>query len=201
VRHKRRRWYAVAVLVVAGAAALWLALRGREPGPGPLANRTNDDYSFPVPARRPITWGVPVLYNQGDEPAVLLEVRPARSTPGMRVLKVLAAGENRGNYFIAGTREYPFRPDDRIRNLRPAEGFSVPPQTTRAGKYGVELVFVLQMDRPGRYEIDGIRARYRVGDTEHLEDFRFRLAACPGFGKAAFGGNGNDCKLPAPYRG
>jgi hypothetical protein len=193
---RRRRWWLLAGVVA--AAVLWPVLRDDDPGPGPLANRHNDVYSFPVPVERPITWGVPVLYNEGEEPAVLLDVRPARSTPGLRVLKVLAAGENRGNYFIAGTREYPMRAADRIRHLRAAQGFSVPPQTTPAGKYGVELVFVLQMDRPGRYEIDGIRARYRVGDTEHVEDFRFRLAACPGYGDAAFGGDGNDCKLPPP---
>jgi hypothetical protein len=189
---------ALAAILLAAGAAIWLALRDREPGPGPLASRHNDDYAFPVPARQPITWGVPVLYNEGDEPAVLLDVRPARSTPGLRVLNVLAAGENRGNYFIAGTRRYPFSRGFRVRNLRPAKGFAVPPQTTRAGRHGVELVFVLQMDRPGRYEIDGIRVRYQVGGREHLEDFRFRLAACPGFGKAAFGFRGNDCPLPPP---
>lgn len=194
---RRKRWWLLAGVVV-GAVVVWRVFGDGDPGPGPLANRHNDVYSFPVPAGRPITWGVPVLYNEGEEPAVLLDVWPARSTPGLRVLKVLAAGENRGNYFIAGTREYPMRQADRIRHLRAVQGFSVPSQTTQAGKYGVELVFVLQMDRPGRYEIDGIRARYRVGDTEHVEDFRFRLAACPGYGKAAFGGDGNDCKLPPP---
>jgi hypothetical protein len=198
VRHKR--WY-VLTAVVAAAAALWLMLRDDEPGPGPLVNLTDDTYAFPAPARRPITWGVPVLYNEGDEPVVLLDVRPVKSTPGLRVLKVLAAGENRGNDFIAGTRRYPLEPADLIRGLRPATGFVIAPLDTRAGEQGVELVFVLQMDRPGRYEIDGIRARYRVGDTEHIEDFRFRLAACPGFGDAAHGGDGNDCPLPRARRG
>jgi hypothetical protein len=182
--------------VVAVAAAGWLVARGDEPGPGPLVNVTDDSYAFPVPAGRPITWGVPVLFNEGDEPAVLLDVRPARSTPGLRVLHVLAAGEDRGNYFIAGTRRYPLKRADEIRGLRPANGFVVAPLDTPAGNQGVELVFVLQMDQPGRYEIDGIRARYRVGDTEHVEDFRFRLAACPGLGEAANGGDGNDCELP-----
>jgi hypothetical protein len=194
----RLRWVVVGLVGLAAGVALWVVLAGGEPGPGPLANRNSDDYSFPVPAARPITWGVPVLYNEGDEPAELLDVRPARSTRGLRVLKVLAAGENSGNDFVAGTRRYPFRPPDLIRNLRPVKGFMVAPQTTRAGEYGVELVFVLQLDRPGRYEIDGIRVRYRVGDTEHVEDFEFGLAACAGFGKAAFGGKGNDCPLPPP---
>ena len=197
---RRKHWY-VLTAVVAVAAAGWLVARDDEPGPGPLVNVTDDTYAFPVPAGRPITWGVPVLFNEGDEPAVLLDVGPAHSTPGLRVLQVLAAGEDRGNYFVAGTRRYPLRPADRIRGLRPVRGFVVAPLDTPAGEQGVELVFVLQMDRPGRYEIDGIRARYRVGDTDHVEDFGFRLAACPGFGDAAYGGDGNDCKLPPARRG
>jgi hypothetical protein len=38
----------VAAAVVLGAA-LWLIQRDTEPGPGPLYNRADDDFSFPVP--------------------------------------------------------------------------------------------------------------------------------------------------------
>jgi hypothetical protein len=180
----------VAVIVAAGA--LWLTRGGSEPGPGPLYNANNDDYAFPVPAGRPVMYGVPVVRNKGKVPATLVAAEPARATPGLRVIDVLAAGAGRGGEFFAGDRRFPPRPGE-LRGLRPLAGAVVPPDSTRAGSEGVELVFGLQMDDPGRYVIDGIRVRYRVGDEQHEEVFAFRLAACAGTGADATEG---DCALP-----
>jgi hypothetical protein len=181
----------VAAAVVLGAA-LWLIQRDTEPGPGPLYNRADDDFSFPVPTGRPIMYGVPVLHNAGEDPVTLVSATPAKTSPGLRVIDVLAAGAGRGNEFFAGDRRFPPRPNE-IKGLRPVPGTVVPPDRTPAGREGVELVFGLQMDRPGRYVIDGIRVRYEVAGDVHEEVFVFRLAACAARGADATGGN---CALP-----
>jgi hypothetical protein len=129
--------------------------------------RTNRDFMF----------GVPVVRNHGDEPAVLERATFIRPTPGLRIVRTLVAGPGREANYIGSSGLFPptFSP---LRDVHPLRGYRLPPHTKPAGERGAELVFVLGVRRPGRYAMRGVRLDYSVGATDHRRILPNSYAAC-----------------------
>jgi hypothetical protein len=108
----------------------------------------------------------------------------------------MTAGAHRGSVSIAVFQGFPPRAV-KLTDTRPIDGTPVPPVRTAAGRRGVELVFGMQVPRPGTYTLDGIRVRYRQGHTTRETVLPARLAVCswPAGAKVT-----SSCKAPARWR-
>jgi hypothetical protein len=171
----RRALIGLAVVIV--ALAVWLGYRSvRPPTPGPLAN---DDIAESLGIERRtgerFTFGMPVVINSGDDPAVLTRIEPVDATPGLRLLRTRVAGTGRKHFFFAsGTW-----PDQtKWTDVHPVSGFVVQPETVKGWDRGAELLFVMRADDPGRYEFDSVAVEYRVGGYEHRAELDVGLAVC-----------------------
>lgn len=177
-RHRRRvRLGALLVLaVVAGAGGAWVAIgRDGERSPGPLMSPEATSGGFGRTAGKPFGFGLAVAWNTGKRPAVLERIDPVDPTPGLRVLETWVAGADRESLAVAATREWP---SSDFTDLRPVRGFEVAPRTDPAGERGVELVFALQADRPGRYVIRGVAVEYTVDGERHRAIIRNGIGVC-----------------------
>jgi hypothetical protein len=173
---RRRALAALAVLLAlaaAGAGARLLLSDAGQPSLGPLTTHTTDSVAFGQPAGVTFAWGVPVVFNPGDEPAVLDRVTLLDATPGLRVLKVDVGGPNR-KYLFSG-QAYKWPDPENFTDLHPVSGMRVHPADTKPGERGVELVFVMQADEPGQYRATHIAADYHIGDTKHRTTIRSGL--------------------------
>jgi hypothetical protein len=175
--------------VVAGVVA-WLLLRDTGPPGGPLSARTRDSVAFGARAGAPFGWGTPVIWNTGDETAVLDRMRLIDASPGLRVLHAYIGGPARDGLFTAQSYHWP---DREFTDLHPVAGMSVAPQDQPAGERGAELVFELRADRPGRYTATRIAVDYHVGGTHHRTIIRSGLSVCPNRPPAPIR---RDCPLP-----
>lgn len=165
----------VAVALVAAAGA-WFVLRGDgEPTPGPLTSPDATSGGFGRTAGRPFGFGLAVAWNTGDRPAVLERIEPVDMTSGLRVLDTRASGPDRDSLSVAATRQWP---SDEFTDLHPVKGFEVAPHTSAAGERGVELVFGLQADKPGRYEMVAVAVEYTVAGKRHRAIIRNGIAVC-----------------------
>jgi hypothetical protein len=180
---RRPRTLAVIAAAVAfAAAALFLAVvllgDDGEPSPGPLGTDEVQSSGFSHEVGRDFTFGLPVAFNRGDEPAVLERISLIDPTPGLKVIATRVAGPDRRIFFFAAE---PYWPPREITDLHPVRGFEVAPQDEPDGDRGVELVFGARADQPGRYRTHGVRIDYRVGDTEHRATLRnvFRVCVLP----------------------
>jgi hypothetical protein len=190
---------ALAAPLVAGAAAVVLAvvlLAGDgEPSAGPLGSDEVQGLGAPQEAGRTFTFGLPVAYNEGDEPAELERISLLDPTPGLKVVGTRVAGADRRLLYQSGDPNWPSR---RITDQHPVNGFEVAPQDTPEGRRGVELVFGLRADRPGRYRTEGVQIDYRVGDTRHRSTMLIALRLCvPPRGATA---EGRRCPAPVPRK-
>jgi hypothetical protein len=171
----RRAVIALGLIVVVLVA--WLGYRSvRPPTPGPLAN---DDIAESLGLERRtgqrFTFGMPVVINSGDDPAVLERIEPVDPTPGLRLLRTRVAGAKRKHfYFASGTWPDPTKWAD----VHPVSGFVVQPETDEGWERGAELLFIMRADRPGRYEFDSVAVEYRVGGNEHRAELEIGLAVC-----------------------
>lgn len=168
----------LAAAILSGAALLtYLLVRDEEPSPGPLQAEETSSLSFWVHTGRDFMYGVPVVRNNGDEPAVLERATFEDPTPGLRIVRTLVAGPRREANYIAGDRQFPpsFSP---LRDVHPLSGYRVPPRGQPGGERGAELVFVLRVPRPGRYDMSGVQLDYTVDGTEHRRTLPNSYAAC-----------------------
>lgn len=172
---------AAGAALAAAALLLIIVLRGDdgEPTPGPLGTDEIQSLGFSQEVRREFTFGLPVAFNRGDEPAVLERIVLVDPTPGLEVVATRVAGPDRRILFKASDEVWP---SPEITDLHPVEGFEVAPQDEPGGDRGVELVFAGRADRPGRYRTHGVQIDYRVGDTEHRStlNISFRVCVLPG---------------------
>jgi hypothetical protein len=166
-----------ALALLAGAVLAFLLLRDGQPSPGPLRGEEDSRLSGWVRTNRDFMFGVPVVRNHGDEPAVLERATFVRPTPGLRIERTLVAGPRREANYIADSAVFPptFSP---LRDVHPLPGYRVLPRTEPGGERGVELVFVLRVRRPGRYAMSGVQLEYSVGGTEHRRILPNSYAAC-----------------------
>jgi hypothetical protein len=174
------RRLALAALGLASIAAAVLAyflLRDGEPSPGPLRAEENSQLSGWARPNRNFMFGVPVVRNHGDAPAVLERATFIQPTAGLRIVRTLVAGPRREANYIASSGVFPptFSP---LRDVHPLRGYRVQPRSERSGERGVELVFVLRVERPGRYEMSGVRLDYSVDGTDHRRTLPNSYAAC-----------------------
>jgi hypothetical protein len=173
------RWAAVAACAIAIIAVAVLVLVGDDGGrsPGPVVAEEANQLSSTVPTWREFMYGIPVVYNEGDEAAELERATFIQATPGLEIVQTLVAGPRREANLISGSRRFP-PTFSRLRDTHPLSGYRLPPRTEPAGERGVELVFVLRAPRPGRYITRGVQLDYRVGDSEHRRVIPNAYAAC-----------------------
>jgi hypothetical protein len=168
---------ALAIGLIAVALVAWLVHQSvRGPTPGPLAN---DDIAEALGLQRrvgvPFTYGLPVVFNSGDEPAVLTRIEPVQPTPGLRVVRTRIGGSERKFFAFASGRW----PDPELfTDLHPVPGFVVHPESVKGWERGVQLIFALRADEPGRYVFRAVAVEYRVGGDEHRAVLDIGLGVC-----------------------
>jgi hypothetical protein len=168
----------VALALVAAALLAYLLLDDGEPSPGPLRAEEDSRLSFWLHTGGDFMFGVPVVRNYGDEPAVLERATFIRPTPGLRIARTLVAGPRRDSNYIAGARDFPpsFSP---LTDVHPLRGYRVlPTDTSPDWESGAELVFVLRVRGPGRYAMSGVQLDYSAGGSDHRRALPNSLAAC-----------------------
>lgn len=171
----RRAALALGVAVVALLA--WLGYRSfGPPTPGPLAN---DDVAESLGIQRRVgetfTYGLPVVINAGDEPAVIARIEPVDPTPGLQLVHTRMSGSKR-KYFAFASGRWP--DPTRFSDLHPVPGFVVPPDTVVGWERGAELIFVMRADEPGRYVFKAVAIEYRVGGRDHRAVLDIGLGVC-----------------------
>jgi hypothetical protein len=172
----RRAALALGAAVVAVAPLGWLGYREFAPStPGPLASDVAESLGIQRRIGETFTYGLPVVINSGDEPAVLERIEPVDPTPGLRLLHTRIGGSKREFFYFASGRW----PDpSRFTDLHPVAGFVVHPKDVRGWERGAELIFVMRADAPGRYEFDAVAVEYRVGGREHRAVLEIGLGVC-----------------------
>ena len=157
-----------AALLAAGAAAALVAAGGGEAGNaspplprGPLGTDDVTAMGVPQQAGRPFSIGLPVVYNRGSEPAAIERISLVEPSRGLELLEAHVAGVRRTRLLTAFTYRWPER--GAYSDLHAPRGYVVPPQASRRGRRGVELVFVLRAERPGAHQFAGARVEYRIG--------------------------------------
>lgn len=112
------------------------------------------------------------LLVKGDERAVVESVELTGSN-GLELVDVLYAGADRK---IGSVQVMPRFPPRRraLGQLMPVEGATVPP-----GDMGLELIIGLRVTGDGFAFREGVRIRYRVGQTRYVVDFPSGIAVCP----------------------
>jgi hypothetical protein len=158
-------WRAAVAIGVAVALVTWLGYRSvRPPTPGPLARDAVESLGIQRRVGETFTYGLPVVFNSGDEAAVLTRIEPVDPSPGLQVVHTRIGGSERELFAFSSGRW----PDPELfTDLHPVPGFIVQPQRVKGWERGVQLIFVLRADDPGRYEFDTVAVDYRVGDNEH----------------------------------
>lgn len=149
---------------------------------GPLDTSESNGLTIPVPVDRPETYGVPVVFNSGDQPVTLRRASFSRPTPGLEVLDVMVAGSERGPALVSSDARYADDPRGFLdfEDLHSIEGFRVEPTSDPVGERGVELVFVFRARRKGSYESRGVDVEYEVGGEQYREVFPNSLRTCVG---------------------
>jgi hypothetical protein len=171
----RRLAAAAAGIAVLAAAALWGSRELQAPTPGPLADDAAASLGIQRRVGETFTYGMPVVINSGDEPAVLERIEPVDATPGLKLLATRVSGSDRRFYFFASGRW----PDpSRFTDLHPVRGFVVHPRDVKGWDRGAELIFVMRADRPGRYKFKAVAVEYRVGSSEHRAVLDIGLGVC-----------------------
>jgi hypothetical protein len=167
---------ALAIGVVAVALVAWLAfLSVRPPTPGPLDNDAAESLGLQRRVGQTFTYGLPVVINTGDEPAVIDRIEPVDPTPGLRVVDTRMNGSER-KYFFFASGDWP--DPTRYTDLHPVPGFVVHPETAKGWERGAELIFALRADKPGRYVFRAVAVEYRVGGDEHRAVLDIGLGVC-----------------------
>jgi hypothetical protein len=167
---------AVVLAAIAVALFVWLGYRSvRPPTPGPLSNDVAESLGIQRRVGETFTYGLPVVINTGDEPAILARIAPVDPTPGLRVVRTRVGGSQR-KFFAFTSGKWP--DPELFTDLHPVAGFVVHPENVRGWKRGVQLIFVLRADEPGRYVFKAVAVDYRVGGNEHRAVLDIGLGVC-----------------------
>lgn len=174
---RRRRLVALAVLLgLAAAAAVLLITRpAGEPSPGPLESPEGSSLGIKRPIGRTFGYGLPIVVNTGDEPAVLDRVAPVGAPPGLELVDTRMAGAERELLRLSASLRWP---SEEFTDIHPTSGFRVEPEDTPAGRRGAEIILVLRATEPGRLVFKAVQVDYRVGDTAHRVILDSGLAVC-----------------------
>jgi hypothetical protein len=144
---------------------------------GPVYTGSGTKTGFPVDLDGPFTYGVITVSNRTGRTAVLTDVRVKPSLPaGMEIIEVKVVGPNRKTAAIGTGRQYP--PPELAPHLRPLKGAKVPPKSTPEGYGGVEIVFGLKVNRPGRFGFRQVELDYRIGRKPHTVVLEDGFVAC-----------------------
>jgi hypothetical protein len=162
----------LAVLAIA-VGLWWIAIR--DAPPGPLANDISESIGIKRQPDEVWTYGLPLAYNTGEKPAVLTRIWLVDPTPGLRVLTTRVAGPDRKRLYVASDPKWP---SDGITDLRPVDGFQVAPRSTPDGDRGVELVFAVRADKPGRFVARAVGVDYTVDGDQHRLYLSYGLGVC-----------------------
>jgi hypothetical protein len=170
------RTIAVVLALTVVALLVWLGYRSVGPlTPGPLDNDVAESLGIQRRVGETFTYGMPVVINKGDEPAVLERIEPVDPTPGLRVVATRMNGSERKYFYFASGRW----PDPaRYTDLHPVRGFVVHPESVEGWERGAELIFALRADEPGRYVFKAVAVEYRVGSREHRAVLDIGLGVC-----------------------
>ena len=177
VKGSGARLLGIAVVMLLGIAAVagsFSALRADEPGPGPLGSEEGSVVSLPQETGRPAVFSLAVASNSGDEDAVIDDAQLVGLPAGIKVVETKVSGNDRESNFAA---EYDW-PSKRYSDLHDPKGFAVPPEASEAGRNGVQLIFVLRSETPGRYAFRGVDLDYRVGDRKYRNRLDYGFVAC-----------------------
>jgi hypothetical protein len=170
------RTTAIVLAATVVALLLWLGYRSvRPPTPGPLDNDVAESLGIQRRVGEDFTYGLPVVINKGDEPAVLERIEPVDPTPGLRVIDTRMNGSER-KYFYFASGKWP--DPERFTDLHPVAGFVVHPESVEGWERGAELIFALRADKPGRYVFKAVAVEYRVGSREHRAILDIGLGVC-----------------------
>jgi hypothetical protein len=171
-----RRLAPFAIGVAVAALLGWWAYRSYgPPTPGPLASDVAESLGIQRRVGETFTYGLPVVVNAGDEPAVLERIAPVDPTPGLELLHTRISGSDRKFRSFASGRW----PDpSRFTDLHPVRGFVVHPEHVRGWDRGAELIFVMRAGSPGRYKFKAVAVEYRVGSREHRAVLDIGLGVC-----------------------
>ncbi len=121
---------------------------------------------------RPFTFSDVVMRNFGDYPIVVDGVSLVESTPGIKIVGLLAARTPPN--WISGDADYP--PPFSF-PMRPLKGYVIPPGENASHK-SVLVIMGLEVSRNGVSGFSAVRIHYHVGSTrfEYIE--AYGLAAC-----------------------
>jgi hypothetical protein len=171
-----RRAAPLALIAAAVVVAGWWGYRSfGPPTPGPLASDVAESLGLRRQIGETFIYGLPVVINDGDEPAVLERIEPVDPTPGLRLIHTRISGSNRKHFAFASGRW----PDpSRFTDLHPVRGFVVHPDDVTGWERGAELIFVMRADNPGRYKFKAVAVDYRVGSREHRAVLDIGLGVC-----------------------
>ena len=161
----------VAILVVAGV--WWVGIR--DPTPGPLANDVSESIGIGRHPGEVWTYGNPTAYNTGHKPLVITRIWLVNPTPGLKVLATRVAGPKRKFLALASDPRWPAAD---LTDLHPVAGFQVAPSNEPDGDRGVELVFSLRVDEPGRFTARAVGIDYTVNGDKHRTYLSYGLGVC-----------------------
>ncbi len=167
----------IVVAVAAIAAAIWFAVThpwGTQPGP--LGNGgLRESVANPRTTGHVWVFGQPVAYNDAAKPAVLQKIALVKPYPGIHVVGTYVSGPKRKMLSLDGWNDWPTK---EYQDVHPVAGFRVAPRKLPAGDRGVELIFVLRIDKPGRYEAPGVVVDYTVDGKHYRRYLGIGVAAC-----------------------
>lgn len=163
------------VLLVCAVLAL-LAVTGSDaPSPGPLVANEEGDFSFNALTRRPFVYGLAIARNGGEETAVMDSIALDNPSFGLKLVETHVAGAARKLLAQASDDKWP---SDLYDDVRQVAGFELAPDSTSAGRRGVELILVMSARSPGRYTATGVVVDYHVGETAHRVTLDTTMAVC-----------------------
>ena len=194
-RRRRRWWLAAAVVVVAVVVVALVLTRGPAPGSDNHAIGTpyTDNLTAGNPVGTPVTFGTMLIYNQSDTPLTLVSAEPVKMTPGLQVLGILAAGADRP--LTDGiVHEYP--PSGYKVTTRPLAGTVIPPVNQDAGQHraGTEIIVGVKSPKPGQFNLEGLKVRYRQHGTVYATTLGYRFSICNQTGTI------HKCPIPAAWK-
>ena len=147
---------------------------------GPLFWGFADSMGSSVRVGRPFTYGHVIVFNAGDQVAVLDDVSLWRPTPGLRVFAERADLPSRDapHGTLARAPWYP----PRDITLHPLAGFPVPrhgyDNGALRGDRGVNIVLGLRIGHPGRFSFRGLVIRYHVGGHQYATIVHQAMQVC-----------------------
>jgi hypothetical protein len=159
----------LAAAIVAAGALVWAGSRSDVVAGGPLAypEDYHDTLGFTVHLRAPYSWGLVVLRNKGDRPAVVQRITLVDQSGSLKVVGLYAVSEDT-------PEAVGFAPGFDPGRGRTVEGLVVPP----GAGHGFQVVFGLEVDTKGVSGFRSVRVEYEVGKTRYAATLDHSVALC-----------------------